>query len=134
MPHVLSTVDHANIVRARLDVKPTVDHYGGMTREDPPLRIRLPEALKAKVQALAAENHRSMNAEIVSRLEWSIAYGDMSLNREPLPAASTSSLEEDVADLQETVGKLKSELQALRRKVEDTAPGTAAKPKRGRKG
>ena len=37
-----------------------------------PLRIRLPEALKAKIQALAAENRRSMNAEIVARLEASL--------------------------------------------------------------
>ena len=43
-----------------------------MSREDPPLRIRLPEALKAEVQARAAENRRSMNAEIVLRLEWSL--------------------------------------------------------------
>lgn len=43
-----------------------------MSREDPPLRIRLPEALKTKVQSRAAENSRSMNAEIVRRLEWSL--------------------------------------------------------------
>jgi hypothetical protein len=43
-----------------------------MTRDDPPLRIRLPEALKAEIQELAAQNHRSMNAEIVARLEWSL--------------------------------------------------------------
>jgi hypothetical protein len=113
----MSTVEYPNIVRPRLDAKPTVDHNGGMTREDPPLRIRLPEALKAKVQALAAENHRSMNAEIVSRLEWSIAHGDMSLNRKPLPAASTVSLEQDVAELQEIVGNLKSEFQGIREQV-----------------
>lgn len=40
-----------------------------MSRTDPPLRIRLPQNLKEQVQALAAENHRSMNAEIVARLE-----------------------------------------------------------------
>lgn len=81
-----------------------------MSREDPPLRIRLPEALKTKVQALAAENHRSMNAEIVSRLEWSIAYDDMSLKREPPPAMPTSSLEEEVASL-------KTQLRNLRKQV-----------------
>ncbi|MCO6387800.1 Arc family DNA-binding protein [Aliihoeflea sp. 40Bstr573] len=43
-----------------------------MSREDPPLRIRLPAALKSAVQARAAENRRSMNAEIVRRLEWSL--------------------------------------------------------------
>jgi hypothetical protein len=43
-----------------------------MTREDPPLRIRLPEGLKTQIQALAVVNRRSMNAEIVSRLEKSL--------------------------------------------------------------
>ncbi len=110
MLHNVSTVDHENIARPRVDVKPTVDHNGGMTREDPPLRIRLPEALKAKVKALAAENHRSMNAEIVSRLEWSIAQGDMVLVREPPSAPPTPSLEEEVASL-------KTQLRNLRKQV-----------------
>ena len=46
-----------------------------MSREDPPLRIRLPKDLKERVQALAEGNRRSMNAEIVARLEWSISQG-----------------------------------------------------------
>lgn len=37
------------------------------------LRVRLPEELKADVKAFAEENHRSMNAEIVARLERTIA-------------------------------------------------------------
>jgi len=59
-------------VHAQLAVKPTVDHNRAMSREDPPLRIRLPEELKATIQARAGENRRSMNAEIVRRLEWSL--------------------------------------------------------------
>ena len=43
-----------------------------MTREDPPLRIRLPRELKLKIQELAKINRRSMNAEIVERLDASI--------------------------------------------------------------
>jgi hypothetical protein len=46
-----------------------------MTREDPPLRIRLPAELKKQIQDLAAKSHRSMNAEIISRLEFSITAG-----------------------------------------------------------
>jgi len=110
MLHDVSTVDHPNIVRSRVDVKPTVDHNRGMTREDPPLRIRLPEALKAKVQALAAENHRSMNAEIVSRLEGSIAHGDMSLIREPAPSGEDGTLRAEVEEL-------KTQLRNLRKQV-----------------
>ncbi|MDI3450539.1 Arc family DNA-binding protein [Enterobacter sp. V89_11] len=40
-----------------------------MSREDPQLRIRLPIELKEKIEVSAKENNRSMNAEIVQRLE-----------------------------------------------------------------
>ncbi|WP_352669671.1 Arc family DNA-binding protein [Mesorhizobium sp. M0478] len=43
-----------------------------MSTAEPPLRIRLPETMKAKVQARGAENRRSMNAEIGRRLEWAL--------------------------------------------------------------
>jgi hypothetical protein len=60
-----------------------------MTREDPPLRIRLPEDLKVKIQALAVENRRSMNAEIVSRLSRSIAE-DVERTKQALDAIQAS--------------------------------------------
>ncbi|MFZ4835891.1 Arc family DNA-binding protein [Rouxiella sp. Mn2063] len=40
-----------------------------MSREDPQLRIRLPFELKEKIENAARENSRSMNAEIVHRLD-----------------------------------------------------------------
>ncbi|MNH20148.1 Arc-like DNA binding domain protein [compost metagenome] len=40
-----------------------------MSREDPQLRIRLPIELKEKVDESAKANGRSMNAEIVQRLD-----------------------------------------------------------------
>ncbi|AYY47423.1 TPA: Arc family DNA-binding protein [Citrobacter freundii] len=40
-----------------------------MSREDPQLRIRLPIELKEKIEESAKANSRSMNAEIVQRLE-----------------------------------------------------------------
>lgn len=40
-----------------------------MSREDPQLRIRLPIELKEKIEVSAKNNNRSMNAEIVQRLE-----------------------------------------------------------------
>lgn len=40
-----------------------------MSREDPQLRIRLPIDLKEKVEDSAKANGRSMNAEIVQRLD-----------------------------------------------------------------
>lgn len=43
-----------------------------MSREDPQLRIRLPSDLKEKIEEAAKSNNRSMNAEIVQRLEASM--------------------------------------------------------------
>jgi len=40
-----------------------------MSREDPQLRIRLPIDLKEKIEESAKSNSRSMNAEIVQRLD-----------------------------------------------------------------
>lgn len=44
-----------------------------MSREDPQLRIRLPIELKEKIEESSKENNRSMNAEIVQRLDASFA-------------------------------------------------------------
>lgn len=40
-----------------------------MARDDLHFRLRIPEALKVRVEAAAVENHRSITAEIVARLE-----------------------------------------------------------------
>ncbi len=40
-----------------------------MTREDPQMKLRLPAELKDKLAAAAAENGRSLNAEVTQRLE-----------------------------------------------------------------
>jgi hypothetical protein len=42
-----------------------------MTREDPQLKIRLPAALKAKIETAAQAASRTINAEVVSRLQQS---------------------------------------------------------------
>ncbi|RUT65189.1 Rha family transcriptional regulator [Morganella morganii] len=42
-----------------------------MSREDPQLRVRLPIELKEKIEDAAKSNSRSMNAEIVQRLDMS---------------------------------------------------------------
>jgi hypothetical protein len=44
-----------------------------MAKDDLFFRIRLPAALKSDIQRLALANHRSANAEIVARLNESIA-------------------------------------------------------------
>ncbi|MBZ3693221.1 Arc family DNA-binding protein [Phyllobacterium calauticae] len=46
-----------------------------MAREDPQLKLRLTEDMKARVTKAAVDSNRSVNAEIVARLEDSFAYG-----------------------------------------------------------
>jgi hypothetical protein len=50
-------------------VKRKVWHMCGMSREDLHFRLRIPEDLKKRIEESAAENRRSMTAEIVERLE-----------------------------------------------------------------
>ena len=59
---------------APIPVKRNVRHACDMAREDPQFRIRLPAELKARVEGAAAENQRSLNAEIVHRLESSFHF------------------------------------------------------------
>lgn len=44
-----------------------------MSREDPQMKIRLPADLKDQIEAAAKDSGRSMNAEIVARLEGSFS-------------------------------------------------------------
>jgi hypothetical protein len=43
-----------------------------MTREDPQMKLRLPAELKDVLTTAAQENNRSLNAEVVKRLEESV--------------------------------------------------------------
>jgi len=47
-----------------------------MARNDPELRLRLPEGLKAEIEEHAKKNQRSLNAEVVARLQESVAWQD----------------------------------------------------------
>ena len=47
-----------------------------MSREDPQLKIRLPLELKEKITESAAEYGRSINSEVVARLEQSFEKDD----------------------------------------------------------
>lgn len=44
-----------------------------MTREDPQIKLRLPPEMLAELKAIAAQNRRSMNAEIMERLRISLS-------------------------------------------------------------
>ncbi|NSY21881.1 Arc family DNA-binding protein [Agrobacterium vitis] len=44
-----------------------------MAKDDPHFRLRIPETLKNQIESAAESNHRSINAEIIHRLEQSFA-------------------------------------------------------------
>jgi hypothetical protein len=44
-----------------------------MTREDPQMKLRLPPELKDRLSEAAASDNRSLNAEVVSRLQESFS-------------------------------------------------------------
>lgn len=46
-----------------------VYHHAPMSREDPQMKLRIPAELKQLIEDAAKANGRSMNAEIVARLE-----------------------------------------------------------------
>jgi len=47
-----------------------------MARDDPKFMLRLPDGMREKIAVEAKENGRSMNAEIVARLERSFSYDE----------------------------------------------------------
>ena len=50
-------------------VKTTVVHYLHMSREDPQFKLRMPPQLRAQAEQAARASGRSLNAELVARLE-----------------------------------------------------------------
>lgn len=56
-----------------------------MARTDPQINLRVPADLKKKIELIAVENSRSINAEVVQRLEQSFEHkGFESLEDVPL--------------------------------------------------
>ncbi|WP_376742341.1 Arc family DNA-binding protein [Ensifer canadensis] len=47
-----------------------------MAREDLHFRLRIPEEIKARIEQAASLNERSMTAEIISRLQWTLGPAD----------------------------------------------------------
>lgn len=66
-----------------------------MARDDPHFRLRLPPDLKARVEDAARAAGRSINAEIVQRLEASFAAPQAAMTEERLRAL----LEEYLGDI-----------------------------------
>lgn len=71
-------------------VKTTVVHDPKMSREDPQFKLRMPGHLRDQAEQAAKASGRSLNAEIVTRLEASFLSGN-SMN-ELIPAARAKEL------------------------------------------
>lgn len=80
-----------------------------MTREDPQMKLRLPADLKDQLAALAEANGRSLNAEVVVRLEESLGGAD--------GAQASARVDEHTLDLfAEKVGQVLDERERKRGK------------------
>lgn len=66
-----------------------------MARDDPQVNVRLPVGMREKITALAKENNRSANAEIVARLQGSF---DMPANGVELDQYTRKDIEEVARD------------------------------------
>lgn len=67
-----------------MEVNRKVRHRCVMARDDPHFRLRLPADLKARVEEAARAANRSINAEIVQRLEGSFIYPEIDVDLETL--------------------------------------------------
>lgn len=75
-----------------------------MARTDPQINIRVAADLKKKLELLAVENGRSLNAEVVSRLEKSL------LQNEDIESAD---MKDKLVDLEDTVDAIRHELKRI---------------------
>ncbi|MCP1274814.1 Arc family DNA-binding protein [Gluconobacter albidus] len=66
-----------------------------MARDDPMMRFRAPKDLKSKIEESASQNGRSLNAEIVHRLEASFAASEGIPLEQAVPVLSA----EDVTEM-----------------------------------
>lgn len=53
-----------------------------MSREDPKVNIRLPAELKDQLHAMAADNKRSVNSEVVAAIEHAVHLHNIAKSRE----------------------------------------------------
>lgn len=89
-----------------------------MSREDPQTKLRLPPELKARIEQSAKEHNRSMNADMVARLEKSFEdSGDSDA------AQNMRLMYEETKAMLERIEKLH-----VRTAVEALATGAKAKP------
>ena len=71
-----------------------------MARGEPQINLRVPESLKAALDAAVASGGRSLNAEVVYRLEQSFAVAD----RDSHAADALATIIERLGDIEKQIG------------------------------
>src|SRR3990167_2912893 len=87
-----------------------------MTRSDLQVNFRMPASLKAALESAAKENHRSLTAELVARLEASfdpVALVDFASALQP-NEKTDSVIQREVADIKKQFGLFQEMLDLLR--------------------
>ncbi|WP_090311397.1 Arc family DNA-binding protein [Pseudomonas linyingensis] len=84
-----------------------------MSKIDLQVNFRMPADLKARLEAVAKENHRSLTAEIVARLEESLIPRTM----DAIEAARPAELERELTDLSVQSYHLTYELSIIQKQI-----------------
>lgn len=84
-----------------------------MSREDPQLKIRLPLELKEKITESAAEYGRSINSEVVTRLEESFEKDDAAEFDKGFVLQVIKNQESTISDLTDQIKHLKMSFDVL---------------------
>lgn len=88
-----------------------------MSREDPQLKIRLPLELKEKITESAAEYGRSINSEVVTRLEESFEKDDAAEFDKEFVLQVIKSQESTITDLTDQIKHLKMSFDVLTKEL-----------------
>ncbi|MDC7704053.1 Arc family DNA-binding protein [Vogesella sp. LYT22W] len=89
-----------------------------MSREDPQMKLRLPLDLKQQIEEVAKANNRSMNAEIVARLQASLQPEVLG----PKTNEVFDALVERIEHLTELLEDERDEMGLRRRRTHDKTP------------
>lgn len=83
----------------------------GEERDQNRFIVRMPEGMRDRIREVAKANNRSMNAEIISLLEWALDHDDQAATADPSPGvlrdilAEIASLRAELIEVRQIGGK-----------------------------
>lgn len=69
--------------------------------KNPQINLRIPEELKIKIQEMADKNGRSMNSEIIDRLEKSLENSNLFINKAEIDKSINEFVEQTISKIQD---------------------------------